>query len=313
MGNVTPVALDWQGADLTATATGLFYEHWANGTIMGSAALPGGFLNELSPTLAGSPYFEIGLPTASNLTAAKTAALWSLTSDKTFFYGPSFESLWLPAIQGDPTSQASLISIFGLTPTELAAVLGWLGGLLGVDPTTGRISEIMEVDAGVPFATIVLLAVYEQWANGTINEEAVLPEGLLSRRDPPINGPPYFELGLMFPVSLTIPQTITLWNEASDYSLVSATGINKWYGAAEGNTLYTQLMAQNGLTALQMSGILAWLPLFRDVLVNALGKDDLGLPMEPYALGDVLAISLGAGGGALAALGVVLLILSRRS
>jgi len=62
-----------------------------------------------------------------------------------------------------------------------------------------------------------------------------------------------------------------------------------------------------------MYGILKWLPQFRDEIVNKLGKDDLNLPMEPYALGKTLSFSLGLGGGALAALGVVFLILSRRT
>jgi len=35
--------------------------------------------------------------------------------------------------------------------------------------------------------------------------------------------------------------------------------------------------------------------------------------MTPYALGETLVLSLGIGGGALAALGVVMLILSRRT
>jgi len=34
--------------------------------------------------------------------------------------------------------------------------------------------------------------------------------------------------------------------------------------------------------------------------------------MEPYALGNALLIGLGAGGGTLAALGIIVLILSRR-
>jgi hypothetical protein len=317
MNEVSPIFLEnptfGLGTTLKTIATSLFYEHWANGTIQGTPELPGGLLNELSATLAGSPYFEIGLPVESNLTLTQTMLLWNLASDKTFFFADSFQSLWLPALGGNATSVGTIMAEFGLSLAEATAVLGWLGGLIGLDPSTGRIAQIIEVERGVPLATIMLLAVYEQWANGTIEGEAVIPDGLLSRRDPPIYGPPYFELGLMYPSGLTRPQVFALWNVASDYSLVTKTGINKWYGAVEGNTRYNELKTQNGLSDIQMGGILAWLPQFRDYCVNKLGKDDLGLPLEPYALGDVLAISLGAGGGALAALGVVLLILSRRS
>ncbi len=313
MTNVTPVALEWQGADVRDIAQGFFEQQWANGTIQGNVELSDGFLNELSPTLAGAPYFEIGLPVESNLTLAQTMALWNLGSDKTFFFSDSFNSIWYPALNNDNASQAFIMSEFGLDPGELAAVLGWLGALIGLDPTTGRITQIIEIEKGAPLATIVLLAVYEQWANGTINGEVAIPDGLLSRRSPPIYGPPYFELGLMYPIGITVAQTMALWNEASEYSLVTGSGINKWYSAKAGNTIYDDLKTQNGLGDIQMGAILEWLPVFRDVIANKLGEDDKNLPMTPYALGETLVLSLGIGGGALAALGVVLLILSRRS
>jgi len=315
MTDVTPVFLEFFGIDVTSTATGLFHEQWANGTIQGNVELSDGFLNELDPSLGGAPYFEIGLPIESNISLAKTMNLWNVMSDKTFLFSESFQSIWLPALlEGNTTSQAFIMLEFGLGPTELAAVLGWLGALIGLDPTTGRIAQIIEVEKGAPLATIVLFAVYEQWANGTINGEVVIPDGLLSRRSPPIYGPPYFELGLMYPIGLTVAQTMALWNEASEYSLVTGSGINKWYGAAPGTTTYDNLKTQNGgLEDWQMAGILAWLPVFRDVITNKLGEDDKNLPMTPYALGETLVLSLGIGGGALAALGVVMLILSRRS
>ncbi|MFX0030404.1 MAG: hypothetical protein ACFE8B_14425, partial [Candidatus Hermodarchaeota archaeon] len=156
-------------------------------------------------------------------------------------------------------------------------------------------------------------AFYEQWAHGTINGDVILPDGFLSRRTPPIYGPPYFEIGLMYSTALLDVQVLALWDETSDASLVTVTGINNWYKAEKGNTVYTWLQVQNhGLTSAQMDLILQWLPQFRDVTVNKLAKDDKNLPMEPYDLGQTLALSLGAGGGALAALGVIFLILSRR-
>ncbi|GAG25886.1 unnamed protein product, partial [marine sediment metagenome] len=163
---------------------------------------------------------------------------------------------------------------------------------------------------------IATLAVYEQWSNGTIYGNVVIPEGFLSLREPPIIGPPYFEVSLTikYSLGLTIAQVQALWDQSSDYSLLTVRGVKNWYQAEEGNTIYETLRLQNGgLAWWQMYPILEWLPQFRDEIVNKLGKDDLNLPMEPYKLGQTLAFSLGLGGGALAALGVVFLLLSRRT
>ena len=112
---------------------------------------------------------------------------------------------------------------------------------------------------------------------------------------------------------LTNKQVQALWDETSDYSLLTVRGVQNWYQAEEGNTIYETLRIQNGyFTASQMNAILEWLPQFRDEVVNKLEKNDLNLPMEPYAFGQTLSFSLGLGGGALAVLGVVFLILSRR-
>ncbi|MBA7708769.1 hypothetical protein ES703_117673 [subsurface metagenome] len=112
---------------------------------------------------------------------------------------------------------------------------------------------------------------------------------------------------------ITASQCDALWDETSEYSLVSASGIIKWYNAESSSTTYDDLRTHNdGLSAAQMTKILDWLPKFRDEIVNALAKEELGLPMEPYALGNTLLIALGAGGGTLAVIGIVLLILSKR-
>ncbi|MFX1279846.1 MAG: hypothetical protein ACFFA3_10550 [Promethearchaeota archaeon] len=313
--NVTPaLVLDATGQTVSQLAILAFYEQWANGTIFGEVILPGGFLGEVDPSFAGAPYFEVGLPTASGLSLAECIALWDPLSDKTFIYGDSYSSMWLPAMQMDTTAQASIIASFGISTGELTALLNWLGALIGADPATGRAADLIELDYGLTLTQVATIAFYEQWANGTINGEVVLPEGFLSERTPPIYGPPYFEIGLSYVSTLTLTQCFLLWDEDSDYSLVTVKGVNNWYKAKEGNAMYTTLQAQNGgLNFIQMSAILEWLPVFRDILVNKLAEDDKNLPMTPYDLGDTLALSLGAGGGALAALGVILLILSRRS
>ena len=312
--NITPLlVLGSTGKTLNQLSTLALYEQWANGTIFGEVMLPDGFLGEITSAWAGAPYFEVILPTASGLSLAECIQLWDPLLDKTFIYGESFENLWLPAMLGDVTSQGTLIAIFGLSIGELTSLLTWLGSLIGLNPTVGRIADLIEYNLGLTITQIATSYFYDQWVNGTVAGEDFLPEGFLSQLDPPIDGPPYFEVGLMYKTGINIAQTLALWDITSQYSLVTVTGIDRWYQAVEGNAIHTTLKTQNGnLSDLQMAGILAWLPQFRDVIVNTLAKEDMGLPSKPYQLGQALALVLGGAGTALALLGVVLLIGSKR-
>ena len=234
--------------------------------------------------------------------------LWDETNAYTFVNMNGI-LVWVGAMQGNVTLQGALMTTFGISPGELTALLTWLGGFLTV-----RVPQLIEYETGYTIPELAQLSFYEQWANGTIQGMSVLPDGFLSELDPPLLGPPYFEVGLTEgSTGLTASQCAALWDETSEYSLVSASGIIKWYNAVSSTTTYEDLRTHNdGLSPTQMTKILIWLPQFRDEIVNALAKEDLSLPMEPYALGNALLIGLGAGGGTLAALGIVLLILSRR-
>jgi hypothetical protein len=293
--NITPVlVLADTGKTINELATLALYEQWANGTIFTEVVLPNGFLGEIDPSLGGAAYFEVGLPTASGLSLAECLDLWDEENTNTFIDGDSYKTIWLPAMQGNTTSQAALISEFGISTSELTALLNWLGAFIGTVPSVGRSAELMELEYAKDIQEIATEFFYEQWANGTIFGEVVIPDGFLSMIDPPIVGPPYFELGLEYS------------------SLITLTGINNWYGAEDGNAIFAELQTQNDLRIYQMIGILTWLPEFRDVIVNKLAKEDLGLLQEPYDLGQTLVLSLGAGGGALAAIGIIVLILSKR-
>jgi len=154
---------------------------------------------------------------------------------------------------------------------------------------------------------------YEQWADGTVNNTSVFPNGFLSIGDPPIDGPPYFELGLTYPTDLTLSQILTLWNEQSNSSLVTAIGVNKWYTAVEGTSLWEELKSQNaGLGDDNMHAIIHWLKEFRDEIVNKLVKDDLDYPLEPYDYGNMLLYSLAGGGTVLIFFGIIALRSSKR-
>ena len=312
--NVTPaLVLASTGKTIGELSTLAFYEQWANGTMFGEVVLLDGFLGEITPSWAGAPYFEVGLPSAIGLSLAECISLWNPLLDKTFIYGESFENLWMPAMLGDVTSQGTLIAIFGVSVGELTALLTWLGSLIGLDPTTGRIADLIEYNTGLTITQIATAYFYDQWVNGTVEGEDFLPEGFLSQVDPPIDGPPYFEVGLMYSTGINLAQTLDLWDETSSYSLVTVTGVNNWYQAVEGNAIFNTLKTQNGnLNDLQMTGILAWLPQFRDVIVNILAKENLGLPAEPYQLGQGLSLVIGTIGASIAFFGVIFLLGSKR-
>jgi len=308
MATLVPLLLfDETGYTVPELAQLAFYEQWANGTIQGAAVLPDGFLNELSAAFAGAPYFEVGLPSPSGLSLTETMSLWNEASAYTFVNMDGI-LVWLGAVS-DATLQGTLISTFGISAGELTALLTWLGSFFTV-----RVPQLIQYETGYTIPELAQLSFYEQWANGTIQGLNILPDGFLSELDPPILGPPFFEVGLTAaPTGLTASQCVALWDETSEYSLVNPIGIKSWYKAESDDTIYADLQSNNGgLSTVQMASILDWLPRFRDVIVNKLAKEDLGLPMEPYDLGNTLFIGLGAGGGALAIIGVALLLLYRR-
>ena len=308
MTNLVPLLLfDETGYTVPELAQLAFYEQWANGTIQGAAVLPDGFLNELSASFAGVPYFEVGLPSPSGLSLVETMNLWDEANAYTFVNMDGI-LVWLGAIT-NATLQGTLIAMFGISAGELTALLTWLGAFLTV-----RVPQLIEYETGYTIPELAQVSFYEQWANGTIQGLSILPDGFLSELDPPILGPPYFEVGLTgTSTGLTALQCDALWDETSEYSLVSASGIIKWYQAESSTTTHDDLRTNNGgISTAQMTQILDWLPQFRDEIVNALAQEQLGLPMEPYDLGNTLLIGLAAGGGTLAVIGIVLLILSKR-
>lgn len=284
-----------------------FYEQWANGTIIGASILPNGTLNQLDASLIGAPYFEVGLPTTSGLSIQATTELWNENNVYAFV---NIDGILLWAESGENFSiQTLLATTFGISSLELITLLLWLDTFVRT-----RVPQLLEIESGFTIPELAQFAFYEQWANGTIFGESVLTEGFLTQTDSPIYGPPFFEVGLQIaPTGLSLLQCAALWNENSEYSLVSLQGINQWYKAKSGNSIYDELKLNNGdLTNTQIDAILTWLPKFRDILVNKLAKQEMNLLMEPYDIGNAIFIGLGVGGGIIAALGILILILSRR-
>jgi hypothetical protein len=302
------------GKTIPEVAVLAFYEQWANGTIGGEIVLPGGFLGMVNPNWTGAPYFEAGLPTPTGLSLAECINLWDTENPKTFVHSDGI-LIWFGAALLNTTLQAELITEFGISNSELIALLMWLGAI-----ATDRIEQLLLLETGRTLLQLATALFYEQWANGTIYKRALLPDGFLSLRDPPLEGPPYFEVGLMYPSGILPRQARALWDLNSQYSLVTINGIHKWYLAEleflnddfDGTNI-VKLMNQNrDLNIVQMGAILTWLPQFRDDIVTKLAIDEMGLNQNPYDLGQTLAISLSSAGGALAILGIIVLILSKR-
>ncbi|MFW9867520.1 MAG: hypothetical protein ACFFEN_15605 [Candidatus Thorarchaeota archaeon] len=302
------------GMTIPEVAVIAFYEQWANGTIGGESVLPEGFLGMLNPEWKGAPYFEVGLPTPTGLSLAKCISLWDTENPNTFVHSDGI-LIWFGAALLNTTLQAELIAEFGISAIELMALLMWLGTIV-----TDRIGDLLILETGRTLLQLATVLFYEQWANGTIYRRVLLPDGFLSLRDPPLEGPPYFEVGLMYPSGILPRQARSLWDETSKFSLVTINGIHRWYQAEleflnedfDGTNI-VKLMDQNrDLNIVQMGAILTWLPQFRDDIVTQLAMDEMGLNQKPYDLGQTLAISLSSAGGALAILGIIVLILSKR-
>ncbi len=305
--NVASTLIEYdQGVTMDQIGEALFFEQWTNGTIQGEAKVPDGVLAELSDEFEGPPYFEVGLPDPSNISVDAVEDLWDEYNKLSFANGDGFE-VWLGATD-NTTLQALITDEFNITSAEFALLADWL-----VDFMNTFTVVLLEWDTGLTLAEFAFNLFYEQWANGTMNGEEVIPDGFLSMRDPPIIGPPYFELGIEYASGITMEQTEDLWLIWDEYSLVTVSGINMWYKAKEGNEAWVELSDHFGLNRIQMIAITTWLPEFRDTLVNELAADEMNLPMEPYDLGNTLFLTLLPVGSVLAALGVVVLILSRRS
>jgi hypothetical protein len=118
---VVPSYLASQGyLTWSAYAQALFYEQWANATLIpaGIGTLPG------ESALTG---FEAGLPTATGLIMTQCEDLWNPTSTSTFVNPTGLSTLWVPALSHNSAAIASLMTTFGLNTANMTMLLTWLG------------------------------------------------------------------------------------------------------------------------------------------------------------------------------------------
>ena len=113
-----------------------------------------------------------------------------------------------------------------------------------------------------------------------------------------------------------------LFVDANTSALTNAEGCAKWYAAEEkSGTEYDALMAEFGLTADEMGGIIDWLVFFRDNTMIDLAISEEMIPASLLGIDTKGAIDyiggsgqyvVGGGGAAVAVLGIVLIALGAK-
>lgn len=289
-----------KGMTIPAYAETLFYEQWANGTILGEKEYPQGL--DLGEGLTG---FEVGIPTASNISLAICELLWNELNVSTFVNDTGIGK-WLDAVT-NTTVQAELRTTFGLNATQMSLILNWLWENSFKDDV---VPILAAEELGMSLSDYAEDLFFEQWANCTILGEKMFPEGIVL----PIGDLTGVEVGCPTASNISLSVAEILFDDTNPSSIVDPSGLQKWYRAADSNSSeYSELKAKFDLTDTQMGMITTWLNNFRDEVVPVLAKEQMGLPADPYTLGSGLLLGMAIGGVCLAALGVVVLLLSRRT
>jgi hypothetical protein len=123
----------------------------------------------------------------------------------------------------------------------------------------------------------------EQWANGTIFGDELYPDGFPL----PLGGKVAygFEVGVPEPTNMSLGSALALWNESSEYSLVTKSGLNKWFKAVNGDdTAYSELKTENELENDSMDLLLDWLPDFQHNVMPDLAQYQYSLPTDSISL-----------------------------
>ncbi|MBD3213787.1 MAG: hypothetical protein GF311_14350 [Candidatus Lokiarchaeota archaeon] len=177
-------------------------------------------------------------------------------------------------------------SDWGFNETEIDLLLDWLWG------DGGGWDHGSFYDVTLPkliYDEIAFEILLEQWANGTIFGDALYPDGFpLPLGDKIAYG---FEVGIPDPTNMSLDSALALWNISSDYSLVSKTGLQKWFAAIEGDTAtYSELKTANALTNERMDLIIRWLPNFQKNVMPHLAQYQYNLPADSITLGNTIQL-----------------------
>ncbi|MFO8020179.1 MAG: hypothetical protein R6U96_16260 [Promethearchaeia archaeon] len=279
------------GVPISELAEQLLLEQWANGTILGEKMYEGGldFHDFIASLPEGTTGFEVGIPDATGISMDSALALWNETNPKSLLSMDGMEK-WLAANEDDRVKE-NLQEEFSLTSQEMDMILEWLWE--GENCFSKKLLPLLiesDYGYGIPISEFSFQLLLEQWANGTIMGNKMYPEGLDFGDfiDAIPKGTIGFEVGIPEPTGMSQKSALALWDQDSDYALVSSEGLEKWWNVVESKDSehYTELKEANFLTDKQMDMIIEWLPEFKDDVMPQLAKYEMDLPTDTTTLGN---------------------------
>lgn len=307
--NVVPAVL-WQEFGVPTVQQYIpyaIYGQWSNVSLTDGEPLD---LQVLEPGIGESVTgLEVGYPNSADLTFSQCDNLWDETNEKSLLNRSGIE-LWKDAYDDDEDTYNDLKSEFSLSNSEIDQILDWL--FKGDESFQKKtLPPLFKYDQGVTIPEKADELFFEQWTRGTIEGSEEYPDGLpLTEGDDPVTG---VEVGIPDDLDINISVAQAMWDSENKYALTNQEGIEKWYAAANDadSDESTELKDEFGLDDDQMEQITSWLMDFRNNVLPKLAEQQLGF--NPTLVQDISFYGGVIGGGVLAALGVVGLILSRRS
>lgn len=300
------------GMDVSELSQKVFYEQWANGTVLGLSLFPDGldfgeFLEEIPPGTTG---FEVGIPIPTGLLLSQIQRLWETSNPLSLTNITGIEK-WKNALINSETKE-ELQQTFELTDNQIQLILDWLWN--GNDSFSQNLLPILlESELGYnmtirEFANVLFL---EQWANGTIMGMVMFPEGIdfhdfISSFPPGTTG---FEVGMPNPTNMSLNSASLLWNTSNPYSLVR--DIQVWWDIGSKHSIrYNITRDANFLDDTTMDMILKWLCDFKNNLMPLLAQYEMNLPMDATTLGNTIQLGMMIFGGVIIGITSITLIRS---
>ncbi|MFX0080241.1 MAG: hypothetical protein ACFE94_00660 [Candidatus Hodarchaeota archaeon] len=281
------------GSRITTTqyAEILFLEQWANATVVPEGLDLGG----------GITGFEVGIPVKSNISFSMTASLFD-TGNSSSFINKDGLLKWIDAAGGDSASRTELITTFHLSTDQLDLILNWLFPTFGSNVVPNIAFDL----TGYSMTELAGFEFFRQWTNGTLFTEGIDPGPAFGLES--LSG---WELGLPTASNIEFDPAVQLWSEENPESLVTPTGISRWFKAMEVSSTYNYLKAFYTFTDDQMHAIFDWLVKIRDDFALFFSQSELDLPRDPYEFGNLLLIGCVISGLCLIAIGVLLLVIMK--
>lgn len=293
---IEPMVADCTTANEVAEK--LFMMQWTNCSLL-DEAIDFHLVDEKIPEHTYG--FELLPPYESGVSLESALMLWDRNEEKALANLTHGIDLWIQA-QDDSEMYVELRDHFGLNDDTMDIILDWLWAPGNFSDYT--LPYLVESPFGfnMSMETLTFHLLLGQWANNTIFGEQIFPdEGFPI---PLSAGEKYgFEINVNEPSNITLDSALSLWDETSDYSLLSDTGLNNWLFVVAHNDptsdLYIVLRDENDLTDRQLNLILEWIPRFQMELMPFLAQEALGLPMDSITLGATIQLSMIAIGGVL--------------